>query len=440
MSIHESVACPHCHKSFALSDAISRDLQEMVKEQLEGKYKANEELFQKKLQNAERERLEYLKRVETEKMEFAKRFEREKMEFAKRVEAEKLEYSKRVESEQLQLRRKLESELSSKMQEKYALECTDLKNELDEQRKKVSELTQHELELRKKQRELEAKEKQFELDMQRKLSEETMKISQDIRRQVDEETSLKMAGKDKVLEDMKRQIDDLRRRAEQGSQQLQGEVLELKIEELIRDRFPEDEVTEVKKGVRGADIEHRVMMSSGRLAGVIFAECKDVKEWGAQWPTKLKADLRDKGGDIGIIISTVLPRDVKNMGLVEGVWACTPSFFPILVTLLREQLLRVKVAELKAATPVDQKDFLFQYMTSNRFVHKVQGICEKVDTMKETLESEKRALQKNWKKRESEIEQISLYMSEMYGELEGVIGKALPRVEALELGAPDGME
>ena len=314
-----------------------------------------------------------------------------------------------------------------------SVEIDDLRNELKEAKEKEERAKSNELELRKLKRDLENKKNEMELEHARKLDEERNKLSEMIKQKAQEETALTLAEKDKQISDMKNLIDELKRKSHVTSQQLQGEVLEIKIETLLKDHFQDDKITEVKKGMRGADIIQEVRLPSGRPSGVILIECKQASEWGGQWISKLKEDMLDKGCDLGVIVSTVLPKDCKNIDVIEGVWVCTPMMVKTLVSLLREQLIRAARAELSAATPKDQMDQLFRYMTSPKFAQKIQGMCEGVKTMKETLDSEKRALQKNWKKREQEIEGFELQMINLYGELEGVVGTALPRVEYLQL-------
>ncbi|MBK9322409.1 MAG: DUF2130 domain-containing protein [Bdellovibrionaceae bacterium] len=232
-------------------------------------------------------------------------------------------------------------------------------------------------------------------------------------------------------------IEDLERKSSQTSQQLQGEVFELKVEEKLSELFKDDDVQEVKKGARGADVILTVKMPSGRVAGSIVFECKDVKEWNSQWVTKFKKDLRENSHDIGIIVTTAMPKNIESFGNLDGIWVCAPPFFPMLATILRDQLIKVTRATITAETPKDQRDFLFKYMTSHKFTQKIQGVSEQIKSMTETLAVEKRALQKNWKKREQEIESIALYIGGFYGELEGLVGKSLPKLELYELEAPD---
>ena len=405
------IECPKCGNEFSVTEVMTSEIEEKFKKK-----------YQDLISSKDADVTKRLAAIEQEKKILQKKQEEIDQAVQVKLLAGQSELKKKIEAQVIQQSR---------------VEFEDLKFQLAEKERAFLEAQNNEIELIKKTRELEAKEKAFELEMQRRLSEETNIISDQIRKQTDEEHSLKMAEKDKLLEDMKRTIDELKRKSAQGSQQLQGEVLELKIEQLVRDRFPDDEVEEVKKGVRGADAIHRVMMSSGRLAGVILNECKDTIEWGGtKWIEKLKSDMRDKGADIGVIVSMSLPKEIKDMGVMDGIWVCRPGMYPTLVTILREMVIKVKRAELMVETPKDQKDLLFQYMTSNKFAQKIQGICEKIDSMKSTLDAERKSSQKNWKKREIEIEQVGLFMSEMYGELEAVVGKALPRIEALELEAP----
>jgi hypothetical protein len=155
--------------------------------------------------------------------------------------------------------------------------------------------------------------------------------------------------------------------------------------------------------------------------------------WDSRWLPKFKNDMREKNADIGVIISKVLPEEIQDMGTIDGVWVCKPSVYPILLNILRDLIMRLKRAELAAEMPKDQKDFLFQYMTSNKFAQRIQGICEKTKSMRDSLESEKNAYDRIWKRRAIEIEQINSFVSGIYGEIEGFVGKALPKIDGLEL-------
>lgn len=399
MPISQNINCPHCRKGFGLSDALSQDLEAHLHDKLNAEIKKQDEAFKKKLALLETQQREALFKAEEEK---------------------------------IQLRTKLENEIAQKVKSKFELEQRDLQNQLEEQIKKTQMAQAKELELLKMQRSLESQQKELELTMARKLQEERQNIANELKMQLDQDSTLKLAEKDKELTDLKKIIDELKRKSHVTSQQLQGEVLELQIESLLSELFPEDNIVEVKKGARGADVSQEVLFQSGRKAGAILYECKQTTEWGAQWVAKLKEDMRARNADVGVIVSSVLPKGVKFMDCYNGVWVCTPSMVKPLVQLLRDGLIRAARAEIVAATPQDQRDYLFKYMTSPKFIQKIQAMCEATQSMRETLDSEKRSIQKNWKKREQEIEGFESQMISLYGELQGVVGKALPRVKLLE--------
>lgn len=429
MSLSQNINCPHCRKGFELSDALSHDLEQRLQNQVDQEIKKQQELFAKRLKSIEAERADVDQELKKQQELFEKRL--------KSIQAEKQEADQKAEEEKRQLKMKLEKELSSKMQEKYELECKDLANQLQEQKQKAQLAQQKELDLLKKQRDLENQKQDFELLMKRKMEEERHTIATELKMRLEQESSLKLGEKEKELNDLKAQIDELKRKTQVTSQQLQGEILEIQIESLLRELCPDDNIEEVKKGVRGADVYQEILLQSGRKAGSVLYECKQTMEWGNQWVVKLKDNMRSRNADVGVIVSTILPKNVKFMDFYDGVWVCSPTMLKPLAMLLREGLIKAARAELVAATPQDQRDYLFKYMTSPKFIQKIQAVCEVSHQMKETLESEKRSLQKNWKKREQEIEVLEEQMINLYGELQGVVGKALPRVDVLELGSGD---
>lgn len=469
MNLSNVITCPHCENQFELTEAFSHDLEVQVQTQLKTELKKKEAEFTKKLKSLEKEKADLtLKaeedakaqkvKIETElKNKLREQYElenkdlktqldeqKQKAQVAQQKELELLKQKREIEDQRSQLeldlaskmeaeKIKIENDLKQKIRAQYELENKDLKTQLEEQMVRAEEAQNKELELLKKQREIENQKKQLELDVARRLTEERSKIELEAKQNADSEMTLKLAEKDKQLGDLQKTILDLQRKSSVTSQQLQGEVLELQIESTLREIFPEDSITEVKKGARGADIIHEVNFQSGRKAGSIIYECKQTNDWGNQWVSKLKEDMRESNSNVGVIVSIALPKEIKLMGFYEGVWVTHPSMVKTLSLLLRDGLIKAARAELSAATPQDQKDQLFKYMTSPKFTQKIQAMCEATVAMKATLDSEKRSISKNWKKREQEIENFELQMINLYGELEGVVGKALPKVDLLEL-------
>lgn len=437
MSLEQKIKCPHCEEAFELAHVVTHQMQEVIASEVKAKLQKKESLLEQSYKRKEVEAEAALKALSEKAAMLEKAAAEEKRRSEKMIADARDAALKEAAKEKEELRLQLIAEATKKAQDQYALQTSDLKNQLEELALQKKEAIERELALMTEKRKAEEAAHNAKLEAQRQLSAERELMETELRRRADEEHALKLQEKEKQIADMKKLLEEAQRKSAQGSQQLQGEVFELKLEEQLRAMFPDDEIEEVKKGARGADVSLNVRLSSGRSAGTIFFECKDVKEWNAQWIPKLKQDMRDAGADLGVIVSTVLPKEVKNMACVDGIWVCSHSLFGVLSTLLREQLIKVTRATLAAETPKDQKDLLFSYMTSNRFVQKIQGICEKMVSMKETLESEKRATQKNWKKREIEIEVMSSFMSGLYGELDGVVGKSLPRIDLLELSAPE---
>ncbi len=472
MNLSNQITCPHCKNHFELTEAISHDLESKYQSQLSTELNKKESEFNRKLKSLEKEKSDLSQKVEEDvkalkdkiendlKNKFREQFELEnkdlktqldeqksKTQAAQQKELQLFKLQREIESQRSELeidlakrieveKVKIENELKNKMRGQFELENIDLKTQLDEQKKIAEESQKNELDLLKKQREIEAQKKQLELDVARKLSEGRALIELEAKENADSAMNLKLAEKDKQLGDLQKTISELQRKSSVTSQQLQGEVLELQIENTLREVFPDDNITEVKKGARGADIIQEVYFQSGRKAGSIIYECKQTNEWGNQWVSKLKEDMRESNSNIGVIVSIALPKEVKLMGLHEGIWVTHPSMVKSLSMLLRDGLIKAARAELAAATPQDQKDLLFKYMTSPKFSQKIQAMFEATISMKQTILSEKRSITKGWKKREQEVENFELQMINLYGELEGVVGKALPKVELLELPSP----
>lgn len=472
MNLSNHITCPHCKNQFELTEAISHDLESKYQSQLNIELNKKESEFSRKLKSLEKEKSDLSQKVEEDiqalknkiendlKNKIRQQFElenkdlktqldeqRSKAQTAQQRELQLLKLQREIETKQGELeldlakkieveKVKIENDLKNKIRGQFELENKDLKTQLDEQKIIAEEAQKKELDLLKKQREIEAQKKQLELDVARKLSEERTKIQIEAKENADSAMNLKLAEKDKQLGDLQKTISELQRKSSVTSQQLQGEVLELQIENTLREIFPEDNITEVKKGARGADIIHEVYFQSGRKAGSIIYECKQTNEWGNQWVGKLKEDMRESNSNVGVIVSIALPKEVKLMGLHEGIWVTHPSMVKSLSMLLRDGLIKAARAELAAATPQDQKDLLFKYMTSPKFSQKIQAMFEATISMKQTILSEKRSITKGWKKREQEVENFELQMINLYGELEGVVGKALPKVELLELPSP----
>jgi hypothetical protein len=229
----------------------------------------------------------------------------------------------------------------------------------------------------------------------------------------------------------------MKRKQEQGSMQLQGEVQELAIEEWLQAQFPLDSIEEIKKGARGGDCIQTVNTFSQQNCGKIYYESKRTKDFQGSWIEKFKADMREKGADIGVLVTEAMPSDMQRMGLRDGVWVCSYEEFKGLCGVLRESIIQVSSAIGSQVNKGDKMQLLYEYLTSNSFRMQVEAIVEGFSSMKSALESEKRAMQRIWKEREKQIEKVINNTIDMHASIRGIAGNAIQAVKALELPGED---
>lgn len=343
-----------------------------------------------------------------------------------------LEVTRKVEAEKKRL---TESALAQARQAQE-VEMKALQSQLSERGKELELARQNELALIQRKNEIEARAQSLELEVARKLESERTKVRDEARQQALDEQQLKIADKEKLIHDLTEKIQVLQRKAEQGSQQSQGEVLELQLEDLLRQSFPLDEIVPVSIGVRGADLLHRVRDNLGQVCGTIIWESKRTKSWQQSWLPKLKDDARAQGADVAILVSEVLPQGVTNSGLVEGVWVTGFTFAVALAAALRSGLQSVAAARRAESGKDEKMEVLYQFVTSPQFRRQVEGVLEAFVEMKNDLDAERRAMERLWKKREAQIARIMNGTSGQYGSLQGIVGStALPEIKTLELGA-----
>lgn len=323
------------------------------------------------------------------------------------------------------LRSEIEATANKKALEQYSAKERVLQEELEEKRKQLSEANKQELELRKQQQKLEEEKEAFELSIQRKLDEGRKKIIAEARRQVEEEQQLKVREKDDLVVSLKGQLEDMRRKMEQGSQERQGEMLEEELKELLERSFPYDEFEDVLKGKRGADIIQVVQGPSGKVCGKIIWESKNTKEFSKGWIEKLKKDQADAGAEFAILMTVAMPREVRDFDYLNDVWVTNYKCAIGLCTSLRHGLINVARERIVVAGQKDMKDFVYKYVTGPEFGRRIKRIAEAYVQMQEDLESEKRSMLKIWKKREKQIMVVIENAAEMRGEIEGLAGGKL---------------
>lgn len=323
-----------------------------------------------------------------------------------------------------------------------------VREQLVAQAEKARTAQQAELELRKQKALLEERALEIDLEVARRVDGEKARLEEGIRKAVGEEQGLKLLEKEKQIDDLRRALDDARRRTELGSQELQGEVLELDIQAELERLFPHDRITPVPKGTRGADIMQTVIDDRMQSCGAIAWEAKNTKAWNAGWLAKLKDDQRANGAAIAVLVSVALPDGIEGFGRIDGVWVCGLKTWPALARVLREQLIQVAFAHAAAEGKSEKMDLLYRYLAGDQFRQRVQGIVEGFMALQTQVQSERRAMERQWKEREKQIERVMINTTGLYGEMRGIVGAGIPPIQALELddtplledgGGPDGM-
>lgn len=406
-----NITCPKCGASIPLTEAIGHRMREEL------------------AADFEKQRAEHNAALGAREQKLAA----DKAAIEQRAQSVDAEISRQLEAQ----RQQLEAEAVRRAEEKLGTNLKDLQNQLAEQRTRLKNAEENELELQKRQRVLVERAEAMELEVARKLETERQKIADAARQQGAESERLKTSDKDNIIKGLQEQIGALQQRAEQGSMQLQGETLELELEHLLRTGFPFDEIAEVKKGQRGADVTQRVRTNSGMDCGTILWEAKRARNWSADWPEKLRGDQREARAELAIIVTTCPPQGLRGIGLVEGVWVSEPAFAVALAAALRQGLIGNSTQRVQQANRADKMVALYDHLCSVEFRQHIEAIVESFVGLKEQLETEQRAFARQWKEREQQLQKAITHTAMLYGGVQGIAGReALPEIKTLALPAP----
>ena len=405
-----AISCPKCGATFPLSEAVTHRIREEL-----------EQDFQKKLV----ERQEALAAREA-------KLEKERAELGARQN----QLEERIQQEVAKKLAQISAEASRQAEEKLRVEMKDLRAELDAEKSRRKAAEQLELDLRKKARQLEEARQNTELELARKLDEERQKIAEEAARRASEAERLNLAQKDKIISDLQQQIASLKQKAEQSSIQLQGETLEITLENDLRTAFPFDEIAEVKKGQRGADCVQTVRTNLGFVCGTILWEAKRAKNWSHEWPEKLKADQRELGADLAVLVTTCLPEAIRGIGQQEGIWVCEWPLALGIAAALRQGLISTATQRVQQSNRANKAQELYDHVCSLPFRQQIEAIVEAFVDLQQQLEAEKRAFAKQWKEREVQLSKAIAHTAMLYGGIQGIAGReALPEMQALALPA-----
>ncbi|MCQ2649931.1 DUF2130 domain-containing protein [Helicobacter pylori] len=415
--------CPKCQEPIDVNEALYKQ----IEQENQNKFLAQQKEFEKEVNEKRAQYLSDFKNLE-QKEEALK--EREKEQKAKFDEAVKQASALALQDERAKIIE--EARKNAFLEQQKGLEL--LKKELDEKSKQVQELHQKEAEIERLKRENNEAESRLKAENEKKLNEKLDLEREKIEKALHEKNELKFKQQEEQLEMLRNELKNAQRKAELSSQQFQGEVQELAIEEFLRQKFPLDSIEEIKKGQRGGDCIQVVHTREFQNCGKIYYESKRTKEFQKAWVEKLKSDMREIGADVGVIVSEALPKEMERMGLFEGVWVCSFEEFKGLSTVLREGVIQVGLAKKSQENKGDKMDLLYHYLTSSEFSMQVNAIIEGFEQLRADLESEKRAMARIWKSREKQIDKVFEGTINMYGSIKGIAGNAIGQVKALELG------
>jgi len=357
----------------------------------------------------------------------------QKEEFERKKQKENELFQEKLQSKLKEERQVIEKQLKIKISEEQSEQFTIMQKDLLEQSEKLKELSRTKAEIERLKREKDELKESLLADAERVLNQKLIEEKEKIRKIEQDRNELAFKELHKQLEDQKRLTEEMKRKQEQGSMQLQGEVQELAIEEWLASNFPLDTINEIKKGARGGDCIQTVNTRTRQNCGTIYYESKRTKDFQPSWIEKFKSDIRDKGTDIGVLVTEVLPSDMDRMGLKEGIWICTYDEFKGLSKVLRETIIQLNNAIVSQENKGDKMSLLYNFLTSNTFRLQIEAIVEGFSQMQNDLESEKRAMQRIWKMREKQLEKVISNTIDMHGSIKGIAGNAIQDIKLLDL-------
>jgi hypothetical protein len=415
-----TITCPNCNTEIKLNESLAAPLIAATRKQFE------QQLAQKDNDIAKREQV--MRDKEKQLVEDKRKLDDQ---VADQVAAQlKAERARVIAEESKKAKLASAAELENK-----ARELTELQEVLNANNAKLAEAQKAQADLIKKQRALDDEKRELELTVEKRVQDGLIEVRTHAKKEAEDEQKLKVMEKEQTIAAMQKQIEDLKRRAEQGSQQLQGEVQELELENLLRTKFPFDAIEPVPKGEFGGDVLHRVRTPGGQATGTILWEFKRTKNWSDGWLVKLRDDQRTAKAEIAVIVSQILPKGVDTFGLVEGVWVTHPRAALPVAMILRQSLLELASVRQSSEGQQTKTEMVYQYLTGPRFKQRVEAIVEAFSTMQEDLAAEKKAIQRQWAKREIQIDKVMQSTVGMYGDLQGIAGKSLQEIEGLSLQA-----
>jgi len=412
------ISCPNCAVEIRLTESLAAPLIAATRQQFE------QQLMQKDAEIAKREQS-----VVEKEGQLAQAQRKLQEQVASQVTAQlKTERMRVIEEEARKAKQLVAVELEAK-----GRELAELNEVLKARNEKLAEAQRAQAEIIKKQRELDDAKRELELSIEKRVQEGLAEVRSQAKREAEENLKLKVLEKDHTIAAMQQKIEELKQKAEQGSQQLQGEVQELELENILRAKFPSDSIEPVAKGEFGGDVLQRVVSQAGQHSGTILWETKRTKNWSDGWLIKLREDQRSAKAEVCVLVSQALPKGIETFDVIDGVWVTSPRAALPVAAILRHTLLQVTLARQVSEGQQTKTEMIYQYLTGPRFRQRVEAIVEAFTTMQEDLDKERKAIMRQWAKREEQIARVMGATVGMYGDLQGIAGKSLQEIEGLEL-------
>jgi len=409
-----TIRCPKCNTEIKLTESLTAPLIESTRIDFEKR------LTEKDSEIEKRERA-----IRKKESEMAKSKENLDQQLEERVRQER---SKIVAEETKKAKLAVATDIEERNQQ-----LVDLQGLLKQKDSKLAKAQKAQAELIRKKRELDDAKRELELTVETQVQEKLSATRDQARKETEEQMKLKVMEREQTITSMQKKIEDLKRRAEQGSQQLQGEVQELELERLLSVKFPRDTIEPVPKGEFGGDVLQRVMGSLDQICGTILWESKRTKNWSDVWLPKLRDDQRAAKAELAIIVTQALPKDVETFGSIDGVWVAHPRVAYPLAMALRQTLIEAATARQVSKGQQTKMGLVYHYLTGPRFRQRVEAIVEAFSMMQEDLDKERKVITKQWAKRETQIERVMQATVGMYGDLQGIAGKSLQEIEGLDI-------
>ena len=424
-----TIKCPSCSAKIDINEALYGQLESQFNQDTQEK--RNE--YKKALHDLKLKE----QAIKTQEASFEQKLEEE---LNKELHSQKIKLDKEMHDElqkqqtALKIQHKqMKTDAAKKAQEEMQEQLTSMQEELMQKSKQVQELNASKVMIAKLQREKEEIEGTIKAQAEIRLTQQLTLERDKLKKSLEESHELKFKQKEEQLKQLTEQLQIAQRKAEQGSMQLQGEVQELAIEEYLRLKFPLDTITEIKKGENGADCLQTINTPELSSCATIYYESKRAKNFSPAWIEKFKADMREKGVDLGVLVTAVLPKELESMGLYKGIWICTFEEFKLTAAIMRDSMVKVAYAKRAGENTGDKMSLLYGYLTSTEFTMQIEAIVEGFSSMQEDLKKEQRAMASIWKKREKQLDKVLDNTIAMYGSIKGIAGNAIANVPALEL-------